>query len=213
MLGQPMAMLIPEVVGFELTGQLPPGATATDLVLTVTQMLRKKGVVDKFVEFTGAGIARAVAARPRDDREHGARVRRDDGLLPGRRRDARVPALHRPPRRARRSSSSATARRTCSGTTRRAKLRFSDTLSLDLVDRRAVARRPGAAAGSRAARSRRAARGARRSAASSATRPARRAGDRARGPTTAAPRRPAALDAPRRSRPTRARSRSATARS
>src|SRR3954449_383243 len=57
MLGQPMAMLIPEVVGFELTGQLPAGATATDLVLTVTQMLRKKGVVDKFVEFYGAGIA------------------------------------------------------------------------------------------------------------------------------------------------------------
>ncbi len=57
MLGQPMAMLIPEVVGFELTGKLPPGATATDLVLTVTQMLRKKGVVDKFVEFYGTGIA------------------------------------------------------------------------------------------------------------------------------------------------------------
>src|SRR3954471_22957621 len=57
MLGQPMAMLIPDVVGFELTGQLPAGATATDLVLTVTQMLRKKGVVDKFVEFTGEGIA------------------------------------------------------------------------------------------------------------------------------------------------------------
>jgi len=57
MLGQPMVMLIPEVVGFELTGQLPAGATATDLVLTVTQMLRKKGVVDKFVEFTGSGIA------------------------------------------------------------------------------------------------------------------------------------------------------------
>jgi aconitate hydratase len=56
MLGQPMAMLIPEVCGFELTGQLPPGATATDLVLTVTQMLRKKGVVDKFVEFHGGGI-------------------------------------------------------------------------------------------------------------------------------------------------------------
>jgi aconitate hydratase len=56
MLGQPMAMLIPEVVGFELTGKLPPGATATDLVLTVTQMLRKKGVVDKFVEFYGSGI-------------------------------------------------------------------------------------------------------------------------------------------------------------
>ncbi len=57
MLGQPMAMLIPDVVGFELTGQLPAGATATDLVLTVTQMLRKKGVVDKFVEFYGSGIA------------------------------------------------------------------------------------------------------------------------------------------------------------
>jgi len=57
MLGQPMAMLIPEVVGFELKGKLPAGATATDLVLTVTQMLRKKGVVDKFVEFYGQGIA------------------------------------------------------------------------------------------------------------------------------------------------------------
>src|SRR6185295_16399636 len=57
MLGQPMVMLIPEVVGFELTGKLPAGATATDLVLTVTQMLRKKGVVDKFVEFTGDGLA------------------------------------------------------------------------------------------------------------------------------------------------------------
>ena len=56
MLGQPMAMLIPEVIGFELTGKLPAGATATDLVLTVTQMLRQKGVVDKFVEFYGAGI-------------------------------------------------------------------------------------------------------------------------------------------------------------
>jgi aconitate hydratase len=56
MLGQPIYMLIPEVVGFELTGKLPEGATATDLVLTVTQMLRKKGVVGKFVEFFGAGL-------------------------------------------------------------------------------------------------------------------------------------------------------------
>ncbi|MBP6634065.1 MAG: aconitate hydratase AcnA [Kofleriaceae bacterium] len=56
MLGQPMAMLIPEVVGFELRGRLPEGATATDLVLTVTEMLRKKNVVDKFVEFFGDGI-------------------------------------------------------------------------------------------------------------------------------------------------------------
>jgi len=56
MLGQPMAMLLPDVFGFELTGQLPAGSTATDLVLTVTQMLRKKGVVDKFVEFYGPGL-------------------------------------------------------------------------------------------------------------------------------------------------------------
>ncbi|MGE3304052.1 MAG: aconitate hydratase AcnA [Hyphomonadaceae bacterium] len=57
MLGQPISMLIPEVIGFKLTGKLPSGATATDLVLTVTQMLRKKGVVGKFVEFYGPGLA------------------------------------------------------------------------------------------------------------------------------------------------------------
>ncbi len=56
MLGQPVSMLIPEVVGFKLTGQLREGTTATDLVLTVTQMLRKKGVVGKFVEFYGTGL-------------------------------------------------------------------------------------------------------------------------------------------------------------
>ncbi|MGV8928514.1 MAG: aconitate hydratase AcnA [Brevundimonas sp.] len=56
MLGQPIPMLIPEVIGFRLDGRLPEGATATDLVLTVTQMLRKKGVVGKFVEFFGPGV-------------------------------------------------------------------------------------------------------------------------------------------------------------
>ncbi len=56
MLGQPIAMLIPDVIGFRLTGKLPEGATATDLVLTVTQMLRKKGVVAKFVEFFGPAL-------------------------------------------------------------------------------------------------------------------------------------------------------------
>jgi aconitate hydratase len=56
MLGQPVSMLIPRVVGFRLNGQLPDGATATDLVLTITQMLRKHGVVGKFVEFYGAGV-------------------------------------------------------------------------------------------------------------------------------------------------------------
>ena len=57
MLGQPMSMLIPRVVGFELRGALPEGATATDLVLTVTQMLRERGVVGSFVELFGAGLA------------------------------------------------------------------------------------------------------------------------------------------------------------
>ena len=56
MLGQPITMLIPEVVGFKLTGKINEGITATDLVLTVTQMLRKKGVVGKFVEFYGPGL-------------------------------------------------------------------------------------------------------------------------------------------------------------
>ena len=58
MLGQPVAMLLPQVVGFKLTGELPAGATATDLVLTVTQMLRAHGVVGKFVEFFGEGLSR-----------------------------------------------------------------------------------------------------------------------------------------------------------
>ncbi len=57
MLGQPVSMLIPEVVGFKLTGKLREGITATDLVLTVTQMLRERGVVGKFVEFYGDGLA------------------------------------------------------------------------------------------------------------------------------------------------------------
>jgi aconitate hydratase len=62
MLGQPVSMLIPQVVGFKLSGKLKEGATATDLVLTVTQMLRKKGVVGKFVEFFGPGLAQLPLA-------------------------------------------------------------------------------------------------------------------------------------------------------
>ncbi len=101
MLGQPVSMLIPQVVGFRLTGELPEGATATDLVLTVTQMLRERGVVGKFVEFFGPGLARPAARRPRHDRQHVARVRRDLRDLPGRRRDAPLPRVLRPPARAR----------------------------------------------------------------------------------------------------------------
>ena len=62
MLGQPISMLIPHVVGFKLTGKLKPGATATDLVLTVTQLLRKKSVVGKFVEFFGPGLSSLALA-------------------------------------------------------------------------------------------------------------------------------------------------------
>ncbi len=62
MLGQPLYMLMPEVVGFELTGKLPPGATATDMVLRVTEILRKEGVVGKFVEFFGSGVSKMSLA-------------------------------------------------------------------------------------------------------------------------------------------------------
>jgi aconitate hydratase len=62
MLGQPISMLLPPVVGFKLYGKLHEGCTATDLVLTVTQMLRKKGVVGKFVEFYGAGLSELSVA-------------------------------------------------------------------------------------------------------------------------------------------------------
>ncbi|MDR3462370.1 MAG: aconitate hydratase AcnA, partial [Beijerinckiaceae bacterium] len=62
MLGQPLSMLLPEVVGFRVTGELNPGVTATDLVLTVTQMLRKLGVVGKFVEFFGPGLSHLTLA-------------------------------------------------------------------------------------------------------------------------------------------------------
>ena len=96
MLGQPVYFLTPDVVGVHLTGTLHEGVTATDLVLhrhrdaaqgeggrQVRRVLRRRR-------------GNALGARPRDDRQHGARVRRDDGLLPGRRRDRRLPALHRP---------------------------------------------------------------------------------------------------------------------
>src|SRR5213596_4417356 len=62
MLGQPVSMLIPDVVGYRLTGRLPEGATATDLVLTITEALRKKGVVGAFVEFFGPGLQHLTIA-------------------------------------------------------------------------------------------------------------------------------------------------------
>ena len=96
MLGQPSSMLIPPVLGYRLTGKLPEGATATDLVLTITEALRKKGVVGKFVEFFGPGLATPDDCRSRDARQHVPRVRRHRRDLPDRRHDARVPAPDRP---------------------------------------------------------------------------------------------------------------------
>ena len=91
MLGQPVSMLVPQVVGFKLTGTLREGATATDLVLTVTQMLRKKGVVGKFVEYYGHGLGRAAAGRPGHDRQHGPGIWRHLRVVPDRRRDPPLP--------------------------------------------------------------------------------------------------------------------------
>ena len=96
MLGQPVYFLTPDVVGFELTGQLREGVTATDLVLTVTEILRKAQGGRQVRRVLRRRHAHAGPARPRDHRQHGARVRRDDGLLPGRREDDRVLQGHRP---------------------------------------------------------------------------------------------------------------------
>ena len=150
MLGEAISMLVPQVVGFELTGALPEGATATDLVLTVTQILRETGVVGKFVEYFGARPRAAAARRPRDDREHVARVRRDVRLLPRRRRDAPLPPPHRP------LGGAARARRgVLQGERALARPgRAADVLAgrrARPLDRRAVARRPAAPAGPGAA--------------------------------------------------------------
>ena len=90
MLGEPLSMLVPQVVGFKLTGALPEGATATDLVLTVTELLRQAGVVGKFVEYFGHGLASLPLADRATIGNMSPGVRRDVRLLPGRRADARA---------------------------------------------------------------------------------------------------------------------------
>ena len=95
MLGQPISMVIPEVVGFKLTGQLPEGATATDLVLTVTEMLQEEGRGRQVRRVLRRWPRPPAARRSRDHRQHGARVRRDLRHLPDRPPHARIPSPHR----------------------------------------------------------------------------------------------------------------------
>ena len=133
MLGQPIPMLIPEVIGFQLTGALPEGATATDLVLTVTQMLRKKGVVGKFVEFYGPGLASLTiedqATIANMAPEYGATC----GFFPVTQRDHRLPDRHRPRRPSASPWSRPTPRnRACGASPARPDPVFTDTLELDL---------------------------------------------------------------------------------
>ena len=82
MLGQALYFVIPEVVGVKLVGKMPEGSTATDLALTVTSLLREKGVVGKIVEFFGASLTHIITCGPRDDCKYGTRIRRDNVLFP-----------------------------------------------------------------------------------------------------------------------------------
>ena len=134
MLGQPVTMLIPQVVGFKLYGQLREGATATDLVLTVTQMLRKKGVVGKFVEFYGAGLAelpladRATIANMAP--EYGATC----GIFPVDAETLRyLRHTGRPGGADRRWSRRTSRSRGCSTTPSTPEAAYTDTLELDLA--------------------------------------------------------------------------------
>ena len=153
MLGQPISMLVPQVVGFGSTGSCREGATATDLVLTVTEMLRKTRRRRQVRRVLRPRARGAAARRPRDDREHGARVRRDVRLLPGRRRDARATCASPAGARSASRSSRRTARSNVLWHDDDAPSpTYSQVVELDLGDGRAEPRRPAPAAGPRPAR-------------------------------------------------------------
>ena len=151
MLGQPISMLIPEVVGFRLVDRLPEGATATDLVLTITERLRKLGVVGKFVEFYGPGLEFLTIADRATLGQHVARVRRDDRDLPDRRHDARLSAADRPRRGARQAGRSVREGAGAVPDGAVAGSRLHGDVRTRSLDGRAEPRRPEAAAGSRVA--------------------------------------------------------------
>ena len=151
MLGQPVSMLIPDVVGFKLHGELPAGATATDLVLTVTEMLRKKKVVGKFVEFYGAGLSslsladRATIANMAP--EYGATM----GFFPVDDETLKYLRLSGARRISVQLVEAYSKEQGLFRTDATPDPVFTDTLELDLVDRGAEPRRTEASAGSRAA--------------------------------------------------------------
>ena len=149
MLGQPVSMLIPQVVGFKLSGALPEGSTATDLVLTVTQMLRERGVVGKFVEFYGPGLQNLPLA----DRATIGNMSPEMGAtcahLPRRRGDAPLPRVLRAAAGAARAGRGLHARsRACS--TRRARPRRPTPTGSSSISARSSPRSP-ARAGRRTA--------------------------------------------------------------
>ena len=133
MLGQPVSMLIPRVVGFKLTGELPEGSTATDLVLTITELLRQHGVVGKFVEFYGPGVGGGARGQPGHDRQHEPGVR----LAPARSSRSTTETLRYlrltgATARSRSRWSRRTRRSRASGTTRTREPAYSEHLELDL---------------------------------------------------------------------------------
>ena len=151
MLGQPMSMLIPQVLGFKLSGELPEGATATDLVLTVTQMLRERGVVGKFVEFFGPG----VAALPLADRATIGNMSPEFGstcaIFPIDAETLRYLEFSGRPQERIELVEAYAKEQGLWHDEDSEEPTYSDTLELDLVRRRALARRPEAPAGPRLA--------------------------------------------------------------
>ena len=177
MLGQPMSMLIPQVLGFKLHGELPEGATATDLVLTVTELLRKKGVVGKFVEFYGPGVSRLPLA----DRATIGNMSPEFGstcaIFPIDRETLRYLAFSGRPKELIELVEAYAKEQGLWHDEDAEEPTFSDTVELDLGDGRALARRPQAPAGPRAAARRE---GCLPRRAGRSRRPGRRGGDRPR---------------------------------
>ena len=132
MLGQPVSMLIPRVVGFRLTGELPSGATATDLVLTITELLRRRGVVGKFVEFHGEGVAAVPVANRATIGNMSPEFGSTCAIFPIDQNTLDYLGPHRPPGASSSPSSRPTPRSRACGTTRSAQARYSEELSLDL---------------------------------------------------------------------------------